>query len=682
MRLIELRLNNIRSYIDQVIEFDKGVTLLAGDVGAGKTSILLSLEFALFGLQRVDLTGLMLLRYGEDYGFVELKFIINNKEYMIKRNLKRNSDGVTQSGGFFASEDGLQKLSSGELKSKILALLNYPKEMLTKRSLIYRYTVYAVQEEMKHILLSPKDERVDILRKVFNIEKYKSINDNLKIVLSDLRAKERDLKFKLSSLEEALVLKKEFEIKKNSLILNLGVVEDNLLMKETEFERDEVELKVLKMKKEEYVEILRKIETIKGEINSCNNMEKIYSSTLNEINEKLESFEDTSVLEFNSVRDSLKNLIENKKSVEKSLELIKEYLTTFKFKLENSYDIKSKLIGMNRCSVCLQEISEEYKERIESIEEKNIFNYNSKLETYAHKKDELEVTLSSYNKTISELENRERGFELFAFKKKEYENSLNKIKEVEINLLEVKKNKLNFEEQLSDLFLSLGIFESVNNTLLKIEEKIKLTSSQIVNFKMQKVSLEKEIQFFNEKLDEFKKKEDELKIFSLKYKKLISNISWMGNNFITMLNIIEKRVLANVYSVFNSNFKKWFVILMGSEGIKVRLDYDFSPVIEQNGYDLDYLSLSGGERTACALAYRLALNQVINQVVTHVNTSEIIILDEPTDGFSAEQLDRVREVLEKLDIEQILIVSHEEKIESFCDRVIKIEKRNGESVVL
>src|SRR3989344_5542433 len=605
MRLIELRLNNIRSYIDQVIEFDKGVTLLAGDVGAGKTSILLSLEFALFGLQRVDLTGLMLLRYGEDYGFVELKFIINNKEYLIKRTLKRNSDGVTQSGGFFASEDGLQKLSSGELKSKILALLNYPKEMLTKRSLIYRYTVYAVQEEMKHILLSPKDERVDILRKVFNIEKYKSINDNLKIVLSDLRAKERDLKFKLSSLEEALVLKKEFEIKKNSLILNLGVVEDNLLMKETEFERDEVELKVLKMKKEEYVEILRKIETIKGEINSCNNMEKIYSSTLNEINEK-----------------------------------------------------------------------------IESIEEKNIFNYNSNLETYAHKKDELEVTLSSYNKTISELENRERRFELFAFKKKEYENSLNKIKEVEINLSEVKKKKLNFEEQLSELFLSLGIFESVNNTLLKIEEKIKLTSSQIVNFKMQKVSLEKEIQFFNEKLDEFKKKEDELEIFSIKYKKLISNISWMSNNFITILNIIEKRVLANVYSVFNSNFKKWFVILMGSEGIKVRLDYDFSPVIEQNGYDLDYLSLSGGERTACALAYRLALNQVINQVVTHVNTSEIIILDEPTDGFSAEQLDRVREVLEKLDIEQILIVSHEEKIESFCDRVIKIEKRNGESVVL
>src|SRR3989344_2856193 len=160
MILIELRLNNIRSYIDQVIEFDKGVTLLAGDVGAGKTS--------------------MLLTYGEDYGFVELKFIINNKEYMIKRNLKRNSDGVTQSGGFFASEDGLQKLSSGELKSKILALLNYPKEMLTKRSLIYRYTVYAVQEEMKHILLSPKDERVDILRKVFNIEKYKSINVNLK----------------------------------------------------------------------------------------------------------------------------------------------------------------------------------------------------------------------------------------------------------------------------------------------------------------------------------------------------------------------------------------------------------------------------------------------------------------------------------------------------------------------
>ena len=74
------------------------------------------------------------------------------------------------------------------------------------------------------------------------------------------------------------------------------------------------------------------------------------------------------------------------------------------------------------------------------------------------------------------------------------------------------------------------------------------------------------------------------------------------------------------------------------------------------------------------MAYRLALNQVINNVISVIKTKDLLILDEPTDGFSTEQLDRVREVLEKLKLKQIIIVSHESKIESFVDNVIRIEK--------
>ena len=58
------------------------------------------------------------------------------------------------------------------------------------------------------------------------------------------------------------------------------------------------------------------------------------------------------------------------------------------------------------------------------------------------------------------------------------------------------------------------------------------------------------------------------------------------------------------------------------------------------------------------------------------------MLDEPTEGFSTEQLDRVREVLSQLNVKQAIIVSHENKIESFVDRVIKIGKEEGMSKVL
>ena len=50
------------------------------------------------------------------------------------------------------------------------------------------------------------------------------------------------------------------------------------------------------------------------------------------------------------------------------------------------------------------------------------------------------------------------------------------------------------------------------------------------------------------------------------------------------------------------------------------------------------------------------------------------MLDEPTDGFSTEQLDKIRDVLSQLNMKQVIIVSHEDKIESFVDNVIRVKK--------
>jgi len=108
--------------------------------------------------------------------------------------------------------------------------------------------------------------------------------------------------------------------------------------------------------------------------------------------------------------------------------------------------------------------------------------------------------------------------------------------------------------------------------------------------------------------------------------------------------------------------------------INSSLDESFTPIVEQNGYDISFQHLSGGERTAVSLAYRLALNKVINDVVHQVKTKDLLILDEPTDGFSSEQLDKVRDLIDKLGLGQIIIVSHEFKIESFVNNVIRIGK--------
>jgi len=157
---------------------------------------------------------------------------------------------------------------------------------------------------------------------------------------------------------------------------------------------------------------------------------------------------------------------------------------------------------------------------------------------------------------------------------------------------------------------------------------------------------------------------------------------WLEEYFLKLTYTIEKQVMINIHYHFNQIFQEWFSILIEDENMSSRLDDSFTPVIEQNGYEVSFAYLSGGEKTSAALAYRLALNKVINDVVHSIKTKDLLILDEPTDGFSSEQLDKVREVLERLKLQQIILVSHESKIESFVNQTIKIVKENGVSRVV
>lgn len=169
-------------------------------------------------------------------------------------------------------------------------------------------------------------------------------------------------------------------------------------------------------------------------------------------------------------------------------------------------------------------------------------------------------------------------------------------------------------------------------------------------------------------------------------KKALEKVSmlkeWLDYYFMQLADDMEKTVMAKAHSEFNSLLGKWFSMLVDNESVAIRLDTEFTPVIEQNGYEIDYGFLSGGEKTAAALAYRLALNQVVNNMMSDIQTKDIIILDEPTDGFSEEQLERMKHVLDELSIGQVIIVSHEQKIESFVSNVLRFEKSGHESRVV
>jgi len=139
--------------------------------------------------------------------------------------------------------------------------------------------------------------------------------------------------------------------------------------------------------------------------------------------------------------------------------------------------------------------------------------------------------------------------------------------------------------------------------------------------------------------------------------------------------------MASIREEFDELFQRWFSQLIETGEITIRVDDNFTPLVEQSGYELDVKSLSGGEKTSVALAYRLALNVMVKKVCEAMH-SNILMLDEPTDGFSTEQLVRVRDILDELKCEQVIMVSHERELEGFVDKIYKVRKEAGISSVL
>jgi exonuclease SbcC len=67
--------------------------------------------------------------------------------------------------------------------------------------------------------------------------------------------------------------------------------------------------------------------------------------------------------------------------------------------------------------------------------------------------------------------------------------------------------------------------------------------------------------------------------------------------------------------------------------------------------------------------------------VTISGDSNLLILDEPTDGFSKEQLYKIRDILEELKCPQVILVSHEKELEGFADHVFRVQKSDGVSTL-
>ena len=676
MKLRKIILNNIRSYENQELNFPEGSILFSGDIGSGKTSVLLGIEFALFGLQPGQ-RGSALLRNGKDSGSVLMEFEIDGKIIEVERSLKKGKR-ISQ-GSCSISINGDKKIISVmELKSIILDLLNYPKEFSKKQNLLYKFTVYTPQEEMKQIILQDSETRTNTLRHIFGIDKYKRIIENTSLLSLKIREKIRINEAVISNIEneQANLLSKENELETKQS--NLVSIERDFFLKTEERKKSQEEKDKISEKIEKKIKIQQEIE--KTKIMISNKKESLSNNlkTIQRLKAQIIESQDIKYdeLEMQKLENDILSKKKEKNNLNENLMNVSLEINLLNSKNKDSENIKNKIKHLEICPTCMQKVDILYKD--------NIF-------------EKLDLEISKNSNNIGLLEKNKKIFlekitffesEILEFEKKIHELNESRIKfqgikEKQIQIEELEKLNFIFENdanalnsQIMDLKNSFDELSKFDEVFEKIKKDFEnsLKEEKIVEIKV--VELRREIQVFSSQIEELKERVKNMEKVKeeINYLKKIEN--WLSKNFIPLISFIEKNVMMKLKIEFSNLFSKWFSMLV-SDTFNVRLEDDFTPIIEYQDYELDYSYLSGGERTAVALAYRLALNQVINSLLSKLKTKDIVILDEPTDGFSEQQLDKMRDVLNQLNVKQLIIVSHEQKIEGFVENVIKLKKENG-----
>lgn len=679
MILKSIKLTNIRSYLSQQIDFPLGTTLLSGDIGSGKSTILLAIEFALFGVKRKDLSGSTLLRHGKKEGEVELNMEIEGKEIIIKRKLKRGKEDIKQEAGYIII-NGLKKEGTHiELKTEILSLLGYPKDLITKsKDLVYRYTVYTPQEAMKQILLEDKDIRLDTLRKVFNIDKYKRIRENSQIFIRELKEKKKNYEGKIEDLEEKKKTKEERKKETNKLEESIKELNPKL----EEVKKQLKENKQLILKTEGSIKNLNELkkELQLNELTFNNKLERRKTNTKEIETLEKEITKITKELEGKEIKDT-ETIIKEIEQKEQELRFmsntileINKKISEFETKKQHSRQTKEKITKINECPTCLQKVEDNHKKAIHEKEQKLIDELEEDIKIHKERETAAKKKVEELNTIQEKLRKKQSEIKVIILKKESVKEKQIKQQELQLQQQRIKEEIGKINMKKIELNKEIGNLKDIEKEYLTIKENLEKIQSNERALEIKKRELEVKKEESN-KLILFLEEEINKKIEAKnQLTKLSQYQNWLEEYFINLMNTMEKHVMLQVYREFNELFQQWFNILMEDETINVRLDDEFTPVIEQNGYETDIENLSGGEKTAVALGYRLALNKVINDIIGDIKTKDILMLDEPTDGFSSEQLDKIRVVLEQINIKQIIIVSHESKIESFVDKVIRINK--------
>ncbi len=688
--ITSIELGDFLAHSNTKLEFENGVTVFVGDNGAGKSSIIDAITFALFG-QHTRKSNKGLIKRGANQGFAKIGFSINGKQYEAVRKI--DSKGTLSAKFSQIINDDYIEIAAGERKQFGESMTNEVEKIIGLDFEKLKIASIVQQGELNAIINAKPKEFKELLNAIIGIDKLDVAAESMKIVNKEFREEIRnkigfddtDIEKLSQDLEK---YQKEMEVSKPQKN-QLKIMQEKLQIEVNEL-RKKVEIDTPKIEKINQLE-LRKKELKAYAKEAIHEIQQEISENERKIQDCSSCFEPA----------SLKNNFESKiQKVEQAIEDIItkiQEMTIQTASLNEKQLLASKLqLKDNKCPVCDSTVEklnpifqeEHLKQGIVMLQEK-IVSSKKERDVYHQKKKEFteklqnsrdaEATLRAYSiNNIEELKKIQNDTEI---KKKSIgknlvsnENLLEisqidaHAKEVFENILKLEKETSGFNEQeftslkkvvnekqmnISQMDQQIG---AISEKISKSEEQIKVNQNAILELKV--------VKEYVTSLDEI-----QMNIFSRDGPVATSLRSWALNTisaksseYLTELNTKIQRI---------------------SLSEKTR---DISITCYSKSEVLDLESLSGGEKVSVALALRLGMASLLG-----ASNLNLMILDEPTTHLDAERKKSLVGVLSQLSNisnsespMQFLIITHDEEIfeDSTVEKIYKFESSEEGSKVI
>ncbi len=199
-----IRLLNWRSHADSSLVFSEGTNLMVGIMGAGKSSVLEGISFALFGTfpaiesRKMKLENIV--RHNEQSARVILEFDWDGAAYRIEREIGRSKKGAASTTAELYRNNALLDSGTSAVTSYVKSLTGVDYDLFTR-------AIYSEQNNIDYFLTLGPGKRKEQMDELLGLDRFEIARASIVAVMHQVRSRrtaieERFSREKLSSAIE------------------------------------------------------------------------------------------------------------------------------------------------------------------------------------------------------------------------------------------------------------------------------------------------------------------------------------------------------------------------------------------------------------------------------------------------------------------------------------------------